>query len=60
MKKLRLLVLVIELRFCWLAHISGKPSANGFCRSQWDTFLKQHVLPLNGGHADEIDIRLCR
>ncbi|SHE87970.1 Protein of unknown function, DUF547 [Marinomonas polaris DSM 16579] len=55
MKKLRLLVLTL-LSFVFVGLLSAQVSAaNGFDHSRWDSLLKQHVLPLNGGQASQVD-----
>jgi hypothetical protein len=55
MNKLRLLVFTL-LSFTFAGLFSVQVSAaNAFDHSQWDTLLKQHVLPLNGGQASQVD-----
>jgi hypothetical protein len=55
MKKLRLLVVTL-LNFVFVGLLSSQVSAaNGFDHSRWDMLLKQHVLPLNGGQASQVD-----
>lgn len=55
MNKLRLLVLTL-LSFVLTGLFSSQVSAaNEFDHSQWNTLLKQHVLPLNGGQASKVD-----
>ncbi len=55
MNKLRLLVFTL-LSFTFAGLFSVQVSAaNAFDHSQWDTLLKEHVLPLNGGQASQVD-----
>lgn len=55
MKKLRLLVLTL-LSVTFAGLFSAQViAANTFDHSQWDALLKQHVLPLNGGQASQVD-----
>ncbi len=55
MNKLRLLVFTL-LSFTFAGLFSVQVSAaNAFDHSQWDALLKQHVLPLNGGQASQVD-----
>ena len=55
MNKLRLLVFTL-LSFTFAGLFSVQVSAaNAFDHSQWGTLLKEHVLPLNGGQASQVD-----
>ncbi|MGO2510511.1 DUF547 domain-containing protein [Marinomonas polaris] len=55
MTKRRLWVLIL-LSFTVLGLFSSLASAaNGFDHKKWDTLLNQHVQPLNGGQASQVD-----
>ncbi|RBP83935.1 DUF547 domain-containing protein [Marinomonas rhizomae] len=55
MNKSRLLIFTL-LSFVLTGLFSSPLSAaNEFDHSQWNTLLKQHVLPLNGGQASQVD-----
>ena len=55
MKKLRLLVLTLLSVFFAGLFSAQVSAANAFDHSQWGALLKQHVLPLNGGQASQVD-----